>query len=69
MRLLISHKPCIAPVCRKCGKLMRFHSIQEVEWAAAQQPHIMIVFKCERCERWQAVAQDTPGLQVVSPAA
>jgi RNase P subunit RPR2 len=68
MRLAINHRLPDAPVCRKCRRLMRYHSTQEVELTAAAHPHRMMVFMCEGCEKWQAVPDDTPGPQGGSSA-
>ncbi len=58
VRLEVNRRSASAPVCRKCGKLMRYHSTQQVDFTAGGQPKTMLVFVCEACDKWRAVVPD-----------
>ncbi len=69
MRLQVTAQSVIAPLCRKCRRLMCYHSTEEVDLGAAAQSRTMIVFRCAPCEKWHAVPLDMPGQEAITSAA
>ena len=67
--LEVTSRFSVGLLCRKCRGEMRYHSTQAVELVAAEQPHAMYVFRCEHCDKWQAIPTEPLDTHRVSPAA